>query len=49
MTGVQTCALPICTHEKEGKEILKNSGLPIISAESLGDAAKKAVELAAEK
>ena len=33
----------------EGKEILKNSGLPIISAESLGDAAKKAVELAAEK
>ena len=29
------------THEKEGKEILKNSGLPIISAESLGDAAKK--------
>jgi len=37
------------THEKEGKEILKNSGLPIISAESLGDAAKKAVELAAEK
>ena len=37
------------THEKEGKEIRKNSGLPIISAESLGDAAKKAVELAAEK
>ena len=37
------------THEKEGKEILKNSGLPIISADSLGDAAQKAVEMAAEK
>ena len=34
------------THEKEGKEILKNSGLPIISADSLGDAAQKAVEMA---
>lgn len=34
------------THEKEGKEILRQSGLPIISVNSLGEAAQKAVELA---
>lgn len=36
------------THEKEGKQILKQSGLPIISVNSLGEAAQKAVELAGE-
>ena len=32
------------TNFKEGKEILDNSGLKIISAENLDDAAKKIVE-----
>ena len=32
------------TNFKEGKEILENSGLEIISASDLGDAAKKIVE-----
>jgi len=32
------------TNEEKGKEILSNSGLDIISAENLGDAAKKAVQ-----
>ena len=32
------------TNFKEGKEILDNSGLELISAESLDDAAKKIVE-----
>ena len=32
------------TNEEKGKEILKNSGLDIISANNLGDAAKKAVQ-----
>jgi len=32
------------TNVKEGKEILNNSGLPIISADNLDDAAKKVVE-----
>ena len=32
------------TNEEKGKEILNNSGLDIISAENLGDAAKKAVQ-----
>ena len=32
------------TNFKEGKEILKNSGLKIIPAENLDDAAKKIVE-----
>ncbi len=32
------------TNFKEGKEILENSGLKIISAENLDDAAKKVVE-----
>ena len=33
------------TNFKEGKEILENSGLEIISASDLGDAAKKIVEV----
>lgn len=32
------------TNVKEGKEILNNSGLPIVSADNLEDAAKKVVE-----
>jgi len=32
------------TNVKEGKEILANSGLPIVSADNLGDAAQKVVE-----
>lgn len=32
------------TNVEEGREILKNSGLPIITAESLGEAADKAVQ-----
>ena len=32
------------TNFKEGKEILDNSGIKIISAENLDDAAKKIVE-----
>ncbi len=32
------------TNVKEGKEILNNSGLPIIAADNLADAAKKVVE-----
>ncbi len=32
------------TNVKEGKEILNNSGLPIVSADNLADAAKKVVE-----
>ena len=32
------------TNFKEGKEILDNSGLKLISAENLDDAAKKIVE-----
>ena len=31
------------TNVKEGKEILANSGLPIVAANDLGDAAKKIV------
>lgn len=34
------------THEDLGKQILKDSGLPIITAETLGEAALKAVTLA---
>ena len=33
------------TNFKEGKEILNNSGLKLISAENLDDAAKKIVEV----
>ena len=33
------------TNFKEGKEILDNSGLKLISAENLDDAAKKIVEV----
>ena len=33
------------TNFKEGKEILDNSGLELISAENLDDAAKKIVEV----
>ncbi len=36
------------THEELGKQILKDSGLPILSAESLGEAAKLAVEKSRE-
>ena len=36
------------TNVKEGKEILANSGLPIVSADNLGDAAKKVVEATAK-
>jgi succinyl-CoA synthetase beta subunit len=32
------------TNVKEGKEILANSGLPIVAANDLGDAARKIVE-----
>jgi succinyl-CoA synthetase beta subunit len=35
------------TNVKEGKEILANSGLPIVSADNLADAAKKVVEATA--
>ena len=31
------------TNVQQGKDILDNSGLPIVSAEDLGDAAKKIV------
>lgn len=37
------------THEDLGKQILKDSGLPIITAETLGEAARKAVTLAKEQ
>ncbi|WP_462373175.1 ADP-forming succinate--CoA ligase subunit beta [Turicimonas muris] len=37
------------THEDLGKQILKESGLPIITAETLGEAALKAVSLAKEQ
>ena len=37
------------THEDLGKQILKESGLPIITAETLGEAAFKAVSLAKEQ
>lgn len=37
------------THEDLGKQILKDSGLPIITAETLGEAALKAVSLAKEQ
>lgn len=37
------------THEDLGKQILKESGLPIITAETLGEAAVKAVSLAKEQ
>ena len=36
------------TNVKEGKEIMANSGLPIISADSLGDAAEKIVKAVKE-
>ena len=36
------------THETEGKKILKESGLPIISVDTLGEAAKIAVEKSRE-
>ena len=36
------------TNVDRGKEILANSGLPIISGEDLGDAAKKVVKAVAE-
>jgi succinyl-CoA synthetase beta subunit len=35
------------TNVKEGKEILAGSGLPIVSADNLADAAKKVVEATA--
>ena len=31
------------TNVQQGKDILENSGLPIVSADDLGDAAKKIV------
>jgi succinyl-CoA synthetase beta subunit len=34
------------TNVKTGKKILAESGLPIISADNMGDAAKKAVDAA---
>jgi malate-CoA ligase subunit beta len=34
------------TNEEEGRRIIRESGLPIISADSLTEAAKKAVEAA---
>ena len=37
------------TNEDLGKEILKNSGLPIISADTMADAAKQAVAAVAGK
>ena len=37
------------TNVKEGKQLLKESGLSLITADDLGDAAKKAVEAAREK
>ena len=37
------------TNEEKGKEILDNSGLDIISANNLGDAAKKAVQSVKEQ
>ena len=37
------------TNEEKGKEILINSGLDIISANNLGDAAKKAVQSVKEQ
>ena len=37
------------THEDLGKQIIKESGLPIITAETLGEAALKAVSLAKEQ
>ena len=37
------------TNEEKGKEILNNSGLDIISANNLGDAAKKAVQSVKEQ
>jgi succinyl-CoA synthetase beta subunit len=37
------------TNEDLGKKILKDSGLPIISADNMGDAAKKAVAAIAKK
>ena len=37
-------AIKYGTNFKEGKEILDNSGLKLISAENLDDAAKKIVE-----
>ena len=37
------------TNEEKGKEILNNSGLDIISANNLGDAAKKAVQSVREQ
>ena len=36
-------------NEEKGKEILNNSGLDIISANNLGDAAKKAVQSVKEQ
>jgi succinyl-CoA synthetase beta subunit len=36
------------TNVKEGKEILNNSGLPIIAANDLADAAKKVVDATAK-
>ncbi len=32
------------TNEEQGRQILKDSGLPIISAETMADAAKSVVE-----
>ena len=37
------------THEDIGKQILRDSGLPIITAETLGEAARTAVKLAEEQ
>jgi succinyl-CoA synthetase beta subunit len=34
------------TNVEQGKELLRNSGLPIIPADDLGDAARKAVAAA---
>uniref|UniRef100_A0A0N5AGL8 ATP-grasp_2 domain-containing protein n=1 Tax=Syphacia muris TaxID=451379 RepID=A0A0N5AGL8_9BILA len=39
----------ICTNVDDGKELLKKSGLPIISVDSLDDAAQKIVSLVKEK
>jgi len=54
VTGVQTCALPIevplvvrleGTNVDLGKQILNESGLNIIAAESMADGAEKIVSL----
>ena len=46
-------SVPLCvrlagTNVEMGKKILEDSGLPIIAAEDLADAAKKAVDAAKE-